>query len=72
MSGLTEGDAVQGIGPGPRGQRLDHGTGQLLDQLVEHVSTLDAFGQGGRPGQEGSFARVTRPPGSAEKGLPHR
>jgi hypothetical protein len=51
MSGLTEGDAVQGVGPGPRGQRLDHGTGQVLDHLVEHVSTLDAFGQGGRPGQ---------------------
>jgi hypothetical protein len=51
MGRLAERDTVQGVGPGARGQRLDDGIRQFLDNRIERVSTLDAFGQGGRPGQ---------------------
>jgi hypothetical protein len=50
MRGLTEGDAVQGIGTGARGQRAHYGVGQPVHHGIEPVSTLDALGEGRRPG----------------------
>jgi hypothetical protein len=69
MGRLPERDAVQGVGPGARGQRAHHGVGQFLDYRVKDVSPLDALGQGRWPGQQrdlAGFTGFTGPPGDAE------
>ena len=71
MGRLAERDAVQGIGAGARGQHAHDGVGQPADHAVEPVRALDALGEGSRPGEKGGLARLTGPPGRAEKGLPH-
>jgi hypothetical protein len=74
MGRLAERHAVQGVGPGARGQRAHHGVGQLLHHGIKDVSPLNALGQGGWPRQQRNLAGITGltvPPGDAEEGLPH-
>jgi hypothetical protein len=35
------------------------------------MRTLDALGQGRRPGQQGDLTGLTHAPGGGEEGLPH-
>jgi hypothetical protein len=71
MGRLAERNAVQSVGPGARGQRLDDGIRQLADHRIERMRPLYAFGQAGRLGQQGGLASLTCPPGGDAKGLPH-
>ncbi len=71
MHGLAEGDAVQGVGTRAGWQRPHDGVGQPVDHGVEGVRTLDALGEGRRPGQQGGLTGLTRAPGRGEEGLPH-
>jgi hypothetical protein len=71
VGGLAERDAVQGVRARAGRQRAHHGVGQTVDQRVEGVRTLDALGEGRRPGQQGGLAGLTRAPGRGEEGLPH-
>jgi hypothetical protein len=68
MRGLTERDAVQSIGARARGQRAHDGVGQPVHHGVERVGTLDALGEGGRPGQQGGLAGLACPPVGGEGG----
>jgi len=71
VRGLAERHAVQGVGARPGRQCAHHGVGQAVDDRVQGVSTLDALGQGGRPGQQGAAAGLAPAPGGVEEGLPH-
>ena len=51
MGGLAERHAVQGIRASAGRQRAHDGVGKTLDHGVEGVRTLDALGEGRRPGQ---------------------
>jgi hypothetical protein len=62
---------VQGVRPGPRGQRPHDGIGQLLDHRIEQVRTFEALGDGRWPRRQGGLAPFAGPPGGAEEGLPH-
>ncbi len=71
MRGLAERDAVQGVGARAGRQRAHHGVGEAVDDRVEGVRTLDALGEGRRPGQHGGLAGLARAPRSGKEGLPH-
>ncbi len=71
VGGLAERDAVQGVRARAARQRPHHGVGKTGDHGVDGVRTLDALGEGRRPGQQGGLAALTRAPGRGEKGLPH-
>jgi hypothetical protein len=71
VCGLAERDAVQGIGSRARGQRSHNGTGQLSDYRIEGMRTFDAFGQDGRPGEQGRLAGLVRPAACGDEGKPH-
>jgi len=71
MSRLAERDAVQGVGARAGRQRPDDGVGKALDDGVEGVRTLDALGEGRRPGQQAGLAGPARAPARGEEGLPH-
>jgi len=71
VGGLAERDAVQGVRARAGRQRAYDGVGEAVDQGVEGVRTLDALGDGRRPGQQGGLAGLTRAPGRGKEGLPH-
>jgi hypothetical protein len=71
MRGLAERDAVQGVGARPGRQRADDRVGKALDHRVEGVRTLDALGEGRRPGQQAGLAGPARAQARGEEGLPH-
>jgi hypothetical protein len=71
MRRLAERHAVQRVRPRAGRQRPDHRIGQATDDRVEAVRALDALGQRGRAGQQGTLAVLARAPGRMEKGLPH-
>jgi hypothetical protein len=68
---LAERDPVPGVCARAGRQRAHDGIGEAVDDGVEGMRTLDALGQGRRPGQQGGLAGLTRAPGRGEKGLPH-
>ena len=73
VGGLPERHAVQGVGARAGGQRAYHGVGQGADRGIEGMRALDAFGEGGGPGEQAGprgLAGPARPPVGGE-GLRH-